>query len=103
MTPGKPIRADISSGDAAMTTVVPGRILGFIVASTDATNAGHVIFYDDPDSANGTVLCHLSVGPMAANGQPTATFFPPGGVPFSEGVYIDITGVTTGSVIIYVE
>ena len=98
---GKPISYDIASGDGIVLNYGGGRILGFVVASTTAA-AGDVIFYDNASAASGVVLCRISV-PSTAVGIATDYVSIYGGVHFMNGVYVDITDLTTGSIIIYVE
>ena len=96
-----PISADIASGDAIVVPAAQagGRIYGFVVASTTAA-VGDVVFYDNV-AGSGTVLCRISV-PSTGVGIATKEVIFPNGVHFTKGVFIDITDLTTGSVIVYV-
>lgn len=102
MAAAKPISYDIASGDGIIIPAAQagGKILGFLVASTTAA-AGDVIFYDAV-AASGTVLCRISV-PSTATGIATKEVMFDNGVVFTSGVYADITSLTTGSIIVYVE
>ena len=73
------------------------RLYGWSVRNTHATDAGSVAIYNDPDSANGTILGVISL----AAGASSTVWFGPQGVLADLGVYVDIPTAGTWSGTIY--
>jgi len=84
---GELTTSDLQTGDAAVKASA-GWLGGFLII-TDGTNDGTLILYDDPDSADGTVLAKWVV----AGGDNCGGVMFPFPVEATTGIYGDISGI----------
>ena len=72
------------------------RLYGWSVRNTHATEAGSIAIYNDPDSANGTIIGVISLAALTSQ----TVWFGPQGVLADLGVWVDIpaTGTWSGTI-----
>jgi len=98
MVPSSPLFKKTRITADAVIKAAPGKI--WAVQLTGAEAANSLLFYDDVDSANGTVVYDIVAPFTDADGSAAATvyfsFVDIGGIPFGTGCYVDHTG--TGAI-----
>jgi len=91
------IHTEITADGAIVGSAVPytSGWLRSILVRCDSTATGYIYIYDNSAAASGTLL--FDAGVPLSTGQPYTTMFnfPGAGVPFSIGMYGDISGGTT--------
>ncbi len=92
---------EIATGTAAAAFPGPCYLAGVLLIS-DGTNDPKVILYDDPDSANGTVLAELSFD-VSVSGLFTLSFFPAKSIRCEHGIWVVPTGTGATAIVYYEE
>jgi hypothetical protein len=92
---------EIATGTAAAAYAGPCYLIGVQLIS-DGTNDPKVILYDDPDSANGTVLVEMSFD-VSQSGKITDSFFPTKPIRCDYGIWVVPTGTGATAIVYYEE
>lgn len=81
------------SGSDEVISATAVHYYGFSVRETTGTTAATIKIYDDPDSANGTLLDSIQL----AAGESAREWYGPNGLRALLGIYVDVTGTVEGS------
>lgn len=93
--------AEITEAAPAAAFAGPCYLIGVLLIS-DESNDPKVILYDDPDSANGTVLAELSFD-VSASGKFTDSFFPIKPIRCDHGIWVVPSGTGATAIVYYEE